>query len=136
MRMGALGILLLLGCQGPYRPFDAGHDVRFILHSDPAPDRPTSVRPVCTLGARVSKSKDFIIRPDAAAVEVAVIRVAAGTHRLSISLPGTNIRAERTITVGDDVWVVMKLPSGGLSVFDTPPHRSIGPIVPLVAVPD
>ena len=136
MRMGALGIRLLLGCQGSSGTFDAGHDVRFILLSDPAPDRATSVRPACTLGPHVSKSKDFTIRPDAAAVEVAVIRVAAGTHRLSISLPGTDVRAERTITVGDDVWVVMRLPSGSLSVHDTPPHRSIGPIVPLVAVPD
>ena len=142
MRAWAGLLLLACGCgHGPYGPFDAGHNVHVILFPSPAPKGGIEVAPVVALGAEVVTSPPRLLKEALApAVEVAVVRVPTGRHRLSIWEPRLKVGARTDLDVEHEVWVVMEMRprdrEGRLRTFDKPPVKDIGPYVQLVPVPD
>ncbi|MHC4931059.1 MAG: hypothetical protein ACYTGV_02570 [Planctomycetota bacterium] len=140
MRVCALGLLVLAGCASPFGPFDSGHEVHFILRSDPLPDRDIHLEAVCTVGPLVAKSRPETFGPaEPAAREVAVIRAPTGQQRISIWIPRLGTRARGTYTVEHETWVVMQIARGSkrgrTRAYKAPPAESVGGWVPLVAVP-
>ena len=130
MRVCALA-LLLAGCTtAPYYPFEAGHDVHFIL----ALPGPAKVHPVCTIGTSAAKPP---WRKLTKASEVATIRVAPGTHDVSVWERYTRSGASTRLDVERDLWLVVRLDLGSkdgeIKVYERPP-RDID-WRPLIAVP-
>jgi len=141
MRAGSLLILALLAActSSPFAPFDSGRTVHCIVVASPAPTRDLAVAPVFTVGAETLKCTERAI--GAQPVEVGLLRVPLGEHRVSAWEPNTRCGGRQTVTIeGEkDLWLVLTLVPGGpggVKVHAVPPDREIGIVEPHVAVPD
>jgi hypothetical protein len=119
MRIWPLAFLLA-GCQTPYVAFDKGHDVHFILVVE---GKPLEVRPVCTVGTAVRRPPARTIRR---AAEVAILRVPAGDHDVSLWERSSRAGAKKSLSVDRDLWLFIDVrpgeSDGRVEVFDLPPR--------------
>ncbi len=141
MRAGSvLLVALLAACtSSPFAPFDSGRTVHCIVVASPAPAGELRIAPVFTVGAETLRCPERTI--GARPVEVGLLRVPLGEHRISVWEPQTRCGGHDSVKVeGEkDLWLVLTLVPGGpggVKVHGVPPDREIGIVEPLVAVPD